>query len=315
MSSYTPEALRECHRKILPYIHKTPVLTSHLLNELTGATLFFKCENFQKGGSYKMRGATHATLLRKEEGPLPGVVTHSSGNFAQALSLAAQSLNIPAYIVMPKNAPGVKKRAVAQYGGSVFECEPTLEAREEEAERIGKETGAVFIHPSNDPGVMLGQGTAALELLEDVDALDHIVAPVGGGGLLGGTALASVFFGGHCEPIGAEPLVVDDAYRSLKAGRILGNENTDTIADGLKTVLGSYTFPVIQQHVRTIIRVTEDEIIQAMHLIWERMKIVVEPSSAVALAAVFKDPERFKGKRVGIVISGGNVDLANLPFA
>lgn len=314
MSSYTPEALRECHSKIQPYIHKTPVLTSHLLNERTGATLFFKCENFQRGGSYKMRGATHATLLKKEEGHLPGVVTHSSGNFAQALSLAAKSLNIPAYIVMPKNAPGVKKRAVDQYGGSVFECEPTLEAREAEAERIGKETGAIFIHPSNDPMVMLGQGTAALELLEEVETLDHIVVPVGGGGLLGGTALATAFFGGPCEAIGAEPLAVDDAYRSLQAGRIMGNESTDTIADGLKTVLGSYTFPVIQQYVRTILRVTEGEIIQAMHLIWERMKIVVEPSSAVALAAVFKDPVRFKGKRVGIVISGGNVDLANLPF-
>lgn len=314
MSSYTPEALRECHSKIQPYIHKTPVLTSHLLNERTGATLFFKCENFQRGGSYKMRGATHATLLKKEEGHLPGVVTHSSGNFAQALSLAAKSLNIPAYIVMPKNAPGVKKRAVDQYGGSVFECEPTLEAREAEAERIGKETGAIFIHPSNDPMVMLGQGTAALELLEEVETLDHIVVPVGGGGLLGGTALATAFFGGPCEAIGAEPLAVDDAYRSLQAGRIMGNESTDTIADGLKTVLGSYTFPVIQQYVRTILRVTEAEIIQAMHLIWERMKIVVEPSSAVALAAVFKDPVRFKGKRVGIVISGGNVDLANLPF-
>jgi len=315
MSSYTPEALRECHRKIQPFIHRTPVLTSHLLNELTGSTLFFKCENFQKGGSYKMRGATHAVLLKKEEGSLPGVVTHSSGNFAQALSLAARSLNIPAYIVMPENAPEVKKRAVAQYGGSVFECKPTLEAREAEAERIGKETGAVFIHPSNDPMVMLGQGTAALELFEDVDVLDYIIAPVGGGGLLGGTALATAFFGGLCEAAGAEPLAVDDAYRSLKAGRIMGNEKTDTIADGLKTVLGSYTFPVIQKYIRTIVRVDEAEIIQAMHLIWERMKIVVEPSSAVALAAVFKDPERFNGKRVGIVISGGNVDLTKLPFA
>lgn len=315
MSSYTPEALRQCHRKIQPFIHRTPVLTSHLLNELAGATLFFKCENFQRGGSYKMRGATHAVLVKKEGGSFPGVVTHSSGNFAQALSLAARSLDIPAYIVMPENAPEVKKRAVEQYGGLVFECKPTLEAREAEAERIAKETGAVFIHPSNDPMVMLGQGTAALELLEDIDALDHIIAPVGGGGLLGGTALATAFFGGDCEAIGAEPLAVDDAYRSLKAGRILGNEKTDTIADGLRTVLGSYTFPVIQKHIRTIVRVSEAEIVQAMHLIWERMKIVVEPSSAVALAAVFKDPDRFKGKRVGIVISGGNVDLKKLPFA
>jgi threonine dehydratase len=284
------------------------------LNELSGATLYFKCENFQRGGSYKMRGATHAVLVKKEEGDLPGVVTHSSGNFAQALSLAARTLNIPAYIVMPENAPEVKKAAVRQYGGSIFECKPTLEAREAEAARIVKETGAVFIHPSNDPMVMLGQGTVALELFEDIDTLDYVTAPVGGGGLLGGTALATAFFGGACEALGAEPLAVDDAYRSLKAGRILGNESTDTIADGLRTVLGSYTFPVIQEHVRTIIRVSETEIVQAMHLIWERMKIVVEPSSAVALAAVLKDRDRFRGKRVGILISGGNVDLANLPF-
>lgn len=315
MSAYTPEALLECYSNIKPYIHRTPVLTSHLLNELSGAELFFKCENFQRGGSYKIRGATHAVLTKKEMGPLPGVVTHSSGNFAQALSLAARALSIPAYIVMPENAPEVKKRAVKQYGGSVFECAPTLEARELEASRIGKDTGAVFIHPSNDPVVMLGQGTASLELFEDIDTLDYIIAPVGGGGLLGGTALATAFFGGDCEAIGAEPHAVDDAYRSLKAGKIVGNKTTDTIADGLKTVLGSYTFPVIQKYVRTIIRVSEPEIIEAMHLIWERMKIVVEPSSAVTLASVLKTPDRFKGKRVGILISGGNVDLANLPFS
>ncbi len=314
MIAYSPEALLECHRKIQPYLHRTPVLTSRLLNELSGASLFFKCENFQRGGSYKIRGATHAVLRKKEEGALPGVVTHSSGNFAQALSLAAQALEIPAYIVMPESAPEVKKQAVKQYGGIVYECESTLEAREVEAARIGKETGAIFIHPSNDPDVMLGQGTAALELLQDTDTLDFIVAPVGGGGLLGGTALAASYFGKGSIPIGAEPLAVDDAYRSLKAGKIMGNTNTDTIADGLKTVLGSYTFPVIQKHVQTIIRVEETEIIRAMHLIWERMKIVVEPSSAVTLAAVLKAPERFKGKRTGLIISGGNVDLAHLPF-
>jgi threonine dehydratase len=314
MDAYTPEALLECHRKILPYIRRTPVLTSRLLNELSGAQLYFKCENFQRGGSYKIRGATHAILKKKELGPLPGVVTHSSGNFAQALSLAARALNIPAYIVMPENAPEVKKRAVRQYGGSVFECAPVLEARESEAARIGKETGAVFIHPSNDPDVMLGQGTVALELFEDMDLLDFVIAPVGGGGLLGGTSLATAFFGGGCEPIGAEPLAADDAYRSLQAGKIVGNKTTDTIADGLKTVLGSYTFPVIREHVRTIIRVTEPQIIEAMHLIWERMKIVVEPSSAVTLASVLNSPDRFRGKRIGILISGGNVDLANLPF-
>lgn len=314
MLKYSAETLAECHNKIAPYIHRTPVLTSRMLDELSGASLYFKCENFQKGGSYKIRGATHAVLLKKESVPVSGVVTHSSGNFAQALSLAARSLEIPAYIVMPDNAPEVKKRAVEQYGGQIYECEPTLEAREREAERIHQETGAVFIHPSNDPMVMLGQGTACKELLEEVDNLDFVVAPVGGGGLLGGTSLATAYFSKGCKPLGAEPLAVDDAYRSLKAGKILGNESTDTIADGLKTVLGSYTFPVIQEHVKVIIRVSETEIVHAMKLVWERMKIVIEASSAVALAAVLKEPGRFKGKHVGILISGGNVDLGCLPF-
>ncbi|MEJ2162135.1 MAG: pyridoxal-phosphate dependent enzyme [Robiginitalea sp.] len=314
MPSYTAEELEECHSKVAPYIHRTPVMRSRLLNRLSGAELFFKCENFQKGGSYKIRGATHALLLKKEAGALSGVVTHSSGNFAQALSLAARNLGIPAYIVMPETAPEVKKQGVREYGGEIFECVPTLEARESAAQRIQEETGAVFIHPSNDPMVMLGQGTAAKELLEEVSDLENIVAPVGGGGLLGGTCLATAFFGNGCIPVGSEPLAVDDAYRSLKAGRIMGNTTTDTIADGLKTMLGSYTFPVLQEHVQTIIRVTEPEIIASMKLVWERMKIVIEPSSAVALAAVLKDPGRFSGTKTGILISGGNVDLGNLPF-
>ena len=215
---------------------------------------------------------------------------------------------------MPETAPEVKKQGVREYGGEIFECVPTLEARESAAQRIQEETGAVFIHPSNDPMVMLGQGTAAKELLEEVSDLENIVAPVGGGGLLGGTCLATAFFGNGCIPVGSEPLAVDDAYRSLKAGRIMGNTTTDTIADGLKTMLGSYTFPVLQEHVQTIIRVTEPEIIASMKLVWERMKIVIEPSSAVALAAVLKDPGRFSGTKTGILISGGNVDLGNLPF-
>ena len=314
MSSYSPDDLKACHERIKPYIHRTPVLRSRLLDQMAGAELYFKCENFQRAGSYKIRGATHALLLKKESGPLPAVVTQSSGNFAQALSLAARNLDVPAYIVMPESAPEVKKRAVQAYGGQVIECPSTLEARESEAERIRREKGAGVIHPSNDPMVMLGQGTACLELLEEVGDLDYAVAPVGGGGLLGGTALATAFFSSGCEPVGAEPLQVDDAYRSLKAGKILGNESTDTIADGLKTVLGSYTFPVIQDHVKTIIRVTEDEIVSAMRLIWERMKIVVEPSSAVALAAVLREPDVFQGKKTGILISGGNVDLGKLPF-
>ncbi len=314
MPDYTAETLIECHRKIAPFVHRTPVMRSRLLDRMTGAELYFKCENFQRAGSYKIRGATHALLRKKEEGHLKGIVTHSSGNFAQALSLAAKNLGIPAYIVMPETAPEVKKRGVREYGGQIFECAPTLEAREEAAKRIQEETGARFIHPSNDPWVMLGQGTACKELLEDVGDLEIVVAPVGGGGLLGGTSLSASFFGTDCIPVGAEPLAVDDAYRSLQAGRILGNTSTNTIADGLKTVLGTYTFPVLQQHVKTIVRVTEAEIVGAMRLVWERMKLVVEPSSAVALAAVFKDPERFAGRKTGIIVSGGNVDLEKLPF-
>ena len=312
---YTPESLKEAHELIVPYIHRTPVMQSRQLNELAGAELFFKAENFQRGGSYKIRGATHALIRLRQSRDAGGVVTHSSGNFAQALSLAARSLGMQAHIVMPENAPKVKREAVSSYGGQVVLCAPTLEAREAEAARIERETGAAFIHPSNDPMVLLGQGTACLELLETHPELDRVVAPVGGGGLLAGTSLACAFIGRDCEPVGAEPLAVDDAYRSLKSGRIEKNESTDTVADGLRTVLGNHTFPVLQRHVRTIIRVEEDEIIRAMRLVWERMKLVVEPSSAVALAAVLRDPGLFRGTRTGIVISGGNVDLDNLPFS
>ncbi len=299
---------------IAPHVHRTPVLRSRLLDQLSGARLSFKCENFQRGGSYKIRGATHALLQLQAQGDVPAVVTHSSGNFAQALSLAAHSLGIPAHIVMPTNAPAVKREGVRTYGGIITECAPTLEAREAAAEQIARETGALFIHPSNDPMVMLGQGSACAELLEEVPGLDCVVAPVGGGGLLGGTALATAFMAPGCEPVGGEPFAVDDAYRSLQSGKIEGNTGGYTVADGLRTVLGSHTFPVIQKHVRTIIRVEEGEIVAAMRLVWERMKIVIEPSSAVAFAAVLKSPERFAGLQTGILVSGGNVDLGNLPF-
>ena len=314
MKPYTPEQLNRCRQLIAPYVHRTPVLRSGQLDTLSGARLFFKCENFQRAGSYKIRGATHALLRLLEQGPVPAVVTHSSGNFAQALSLAARNLGVPAHIVMPRNAPEVKKEGVRTYGGLICECEATLEAREREAERIRLETGALFIHPSNDPMVMLGQGTACAELLEEVPELDWVVAPVGGGGLLGGTALAAAFSGTACEAVGAEPRAVDDAYRSLKSGHIEGNESTATVADGLRTVLGSYTFPVLQHYVKTIVRVEEAEIVRAMWLVWERMKIVIEPSSAVAVAAVLKEPGHFKETRTGILVSGGNVDLGHLPF-
>lgn len=306
--------LIECHERIKPFIHNTPVLTSGLINEIAGADLFFKCENFQRMGAFKMRGAANAIMQLTDEQKQNGVVTHSSGNFAQALSLSAQSLGVKAYIVMPNSAPKVKKEAVKGYGGILIECESTLEARERESDHIVKEHGATFIHPSNDDHVILGQGTACKELLEFQPHLDYLVTPVGGGGLIAGTALSAYYFGNNCKTIGGEPFEVDDAYRSLQSGKIETNTTTNTIADGLKTQLGDRNFPVIQKYVDKIIRVTEEEIISAMRLIWERLKIVCEPSSAVALAAVLKKKDKFQDKKVGIIISGGNVDLSHLPF-
>ena len=311
---FTSIDFERCQQLVAPFIHRTPVLNSTQIDDLAGAEVFFKCENFQRAGSYKIRGAMHALLRLQEHGPVPAVVTHSSGNFAQALSLAARNAGIPAHIVMPNNAPEVKKLGVRAYGGQIFESLPTLTDREAQAERITSETRGVFIHPSNDPMVMLGQGTACAELLNEVPDLSYVVTPVGGGGLLGGTAIATQFSGTHCEPVGAEPMAADDAYRSLQSGQIEGNSSAETVADGLRTVLGTYTFPVIYNHVKQIIRVEEQEIINAMRIIWERMKIVVEPSSAVALAAILREPSKFKGSRIGVIISGGNVDLGSLPF-
>ncbi|MCB0534797.1 MAG: pyridoxal-phosphate dependent enzyme [Lewinellaceae bacterium] len=308
------DALLQCHEKIRPYIHRTPVMTSRLLNELSGAELFFKCENLQRMGAFKMRGAMHAILNLSPDQQQRGVVTHSSGNFAQAIALAAASLGLPAYIVMPSNAPTVKKSAVEAYGGKITECTPTIQAREATASQIQQETGATFLHPFDDHDVILGQGTAALELLEDFPDLDYLLAPVGGGGLISGTALAAHFFGKNCQTIGAEPFAVDDAYRSLQSGKIETNTTTETIADGLKTNLGEKTFPLIQQYVQKIIRVEESEIVTAMRLIWERMKIVVEPSGAVPFAAILRAHPFFEKKKVGLILSGGNVDLTRLPF-
>ena len=306
--------LIDCHERIKPFIHNTPVLTSRLINEMAGAHLFFKCENFQRMGAFKMRGAANAIMQLSDEQKQNGVVTHSSGNFAQALSLSAQSLGVTAYIVMPDSAPQVKKDAVKGYGGVLVECESTLEARERTSQEIVEKHGATFIHPSNDDPVILGQGTACKELLELHPNLDYVVTPVGGGGLIAGTALAAHYFGNKCKTVGGEPFEVDDAYRSLQSGQIETNSTTNTIADGLKTQLGDRNFPVIQKHVEEIIRVTEDEIIQSMRLLWERLKIVCEPSCAVALAAVFREKEKFKAQEIGIIISGGNVDLSRLPF-
>jgi threonine dehydratase len=303
------------HQRIKPYIHETPVLISKLIDKIAGANLFFKCENFQRTGSFKMRGATNAIMQLSDEQKRKGVVTHSSGNFAQALSLAAQSLGVKAFIVLPSTAPQVKKNAVAGYGGKIIECGPTLVARENTAKDIKETEGATLIHPSNDLEVILGQGTAAKELLEKLPDLDYIFAPVGGGGLIAGTAISAFHFGNLCKVIGGEPFEADDAYRSLKSGVIETNRTTDTIADGLKTHLGDINFPIIQKGVEKIIRVEENEIIEAMQLIWERLKIVCEPSSAVALAALLRERDSFNGKKVGIIISGGNIDLSKLPFS
>ncbi len=309
---YTKEALLETHRRIQPYIHRTPVMTSETLNRMAGAELFFKCDNFQKMGAFKMRGAANAILCLSEEARSKGVATHSSGNFAQALALSAKMLGVKAYIVMPSNSPAVKKAAVRDYGGEIIECVPTLQAREDTLQAVVERTGATFLHPYNQEEVILGQGTAALELLEDVPDLDYLLAPVGGGGLIGGTALAARFFSPKTKVVAGEPFGADDAWQSKQAGQLIPQTDPQTIADGLRTSLGDKTFPLIRDYVEKIIRVEEREIIEALRLLMERMKIVAEPSCAVPLAAVLKEKESFRGKRAGIIISGGNVDLKML---
>lgn len=301
--------------RISSYINKTPVLTSQLINDIVNAKLYFKCENFQKMGAFKMRGATNAILQLSDEQKQKGVITHSSGNFAQAIALAAKSLNIKAYLVMPSNAPEVKKSAVRNYGGEIVECVPTLAGRESTTKKLIEEKSVTFVHPFNDINVVMGHASVGKELLEEYPDLDSIVVPVGGGGLISGVALSASVFGNNCTVIGAEPFNVDDAYQSLKEGKIVPNKpNADTIADGLKTTLGDVTFNIISQYVKEIIRVTEKEIIYAMQLTWERMKIIIEPSSAVTLAAVLRSKQNFENKKVGLLLSGGNVDLSNLPF-
>ena len=307
-------SLLDIYQRVQTHIHKTPVLSSRLINEIAGCQVFLKCENFQKGGSYKIRGATNAILQLSEEQRSRGVVTHSSGNFAQAVSLSAKNLGVSAYIVMPTNAPKAKKAGTVAYGGIVTECEPTIQARERESAKIQNEVGVAFLHPSNQIEVIHGQGTASYELIHQEENFDYIVTPVGGGGLIAGTCLFMKEFSPNTKVIGAEPFEVDDAYRSLQSGQIETNETTNTIADGLRTNLGNHNFPIIKEHVDRIIRVTEEEIIAAMKLVWERMKIIIEPSSAVSVAAVLRETELFKGKKVGIIISGGNVDVADLPF-
>lgn len=308
MHPITKESITHAHELIKPYIHQTPVLTSESLDELAGCRVFFKCENFQKVGAFKARGAMNAALSLSEDDRKKGLATHSSGNHAQALARAAKILGTKSYIVMPRTAPDIKKRGVRGYGGEIFECEPTLQARESTLATVIAKTGATEIHPFNNYKVMEGQATAAKELIEAVSPLDYILAPVGGGGLLSGTALAASFFSPKTIVIGGEPAGSDDAFRSLQSGKI-EEAQSNTIADGLLTKLGDKTFPVIQDGVKEIITVTDEEIIAALRLIWERLKIIVESSCAVPFAAVLKSKQKFLGKRVGVILSGGNVDL------
>jgi threonine dehydratase len=308
------ESIREAYERIKPYIHRTPVLTSSSLNGIAGADLFFKCENFQKIGAFKIRGGMNAVLALSESERQNGVATHSSGNHAQAIAFAARQVGVKSYIVMPRTAPEIKKTAVAGYGAEIILCEPTLQSREDALMEVVERTGAAFIHPFNDYRVIAGQATCALELLEDVPDLDIVMAPVGGGGLLSGTALAVQYISPRTKVIAGEPAGADDAFRSLQAGSLQTNDSTRTIADGLMTSLGDKTFPLIRQYVEEIITVTDEQIIAAMRLIWERMKIIIEPSCAVPFAALLKEKEKFSGKRTGIILTGGNVDLGKLPF-
>jgi threonine dehydratase len=301
--------IREAHQRIFPFIHQTPVLTCTALNEIVDARLFFKCENFQKVGAFKFRGACNAIFSLSDDEASRGVVTHSSGNHAAALALAARKRGITARIVMPSNAPKVKIEAVKNYGGIITFCEPTLASRESTAAKVIAETGATMIHPFNNYTIIAGQGTAALELMEEVNDLDYILAPVGGGGLLSGTAIAAKALNPKIKVIGCEPQNADDAFRSVKAGKIIPPEDPNTIADGLKTSLGDKTFPIIRELVDEIVLVTEDQIITAMRYIFERMKIIVEPSSAVPFGALISNHLNISNKKVGIIISGGNVDF------
>ncbi len=306
--------IRQAAERIRPYAHRTPVLTNDSLNQKVDARVFLKCENFQKVGAFKFRGACNAVYSLSDADAARGVCTHSSGNHAAALALAAKLRGIPAYIVMPDNAPSVKKNAVAGYGGLITFCAPTLEARESTLDRIRIETGATVVHPYNDERVITGQGTAALELLEDVPDLDVIIAPVGGGGLLSGTSIAATEIKKGIRVIAGEPEMADDAFRSMQAGEIIPSQNPKTIADGLLTSLGSLTFPIIQQRVEQIVTVSEAGIIESMKYVWERAKIIIEPSSAVAVGVLWERKIDLRGLKVGIILSGGNVDLEKLPF-
>ncbi|MBI9055391.1 MAG: pyridoxal-phosphate dependent enzyme [Bacteroidales bacterium] len=306
--------ITSAHERIKPFINYTPVLTSSSVNKILNIDLHLKCENFQKVGAFKFRGASNAIRLLNFENAQKGVTTHSSGNHAAALALAAKQLGVPAYIVMPENAPEIKKKAVAGYGAEITFCKPTLEAREETLEIVQKRTGATFIHPYDNFNIIAGQGTAAKELLEEIPDLNIVSAPIGGGGLMSGTAISAKSINPKIKVFGAEPLLADDAFRSFKSGELILAGPPQTIADGLLTSLSNLTFDIIKKNVDDIFTVSEESIIQAMRMIWERMKIIIEPSSAVPIAAILENKSKYAGQKVGIIISGGNVDLEKLPF-
>ena len=314
MKEPTVKEIQEALERIKSFIHCTPVLTCSTLNRMCDAKIFFKCENFQKAGAFKIRGATNAVFSLGNRKASAGVATHSSGNHAAALALAARWRGIKAHVVMPENAPEVKRRAVAGYGANIVFCKPTLDAREETLAKVLNDTGATPIHPYNDHMVIAGQGTCALEFCREIQDLDVVLAPVGGGGLISGTAIAVSAVSPKTQIVAAEPQKADDAWRSLRAGRIIPAGNPDTIADGLRTSLGDLTFPIIRRFVREIVTVSEEAIIGAMRDIWERMKIIVEPSAAVPLGAVLGRRSEFAGRRIGIILSGGNLDLTRLPW-
>ncbi|RIH66452.1 pyridoxal-phosphate dependent enzyme [Mariniphaga sediminis] len=306
--------IEKAHLIIHEYIHRTPALTSASINSITGADVYFKCENFQKVGAFKFRGACNAVFSLPQEEMELGVATHSSGNHAAALALAAKIRGIDAHIVMPRTSSEIKKKAVAGYGAKITFCEPTLEARENTLEKVTGKTGAIEVHPYDNFFVIAGQGTAAKELIEDAGTFDILLAPVGGGGLLSGTAISTKHLLPDCKVIATEPAGADDAFRSFRAKKLIPSVNPKTIADGLLTSLSDRTFSVILDKVDDIVTVSEEKIVEAMRLIWERMKIIVEPSSAVPLAAILGNKVEVKNKKVGIILSGGNVDLERLPF-
>lgn len=302
------------HARIEPYIHRTPVLTSSYLNDLTGAELFFKCENFQKAGAFKVRGACNAVFGLSDEMAAKGVCTHSSGNHALSLSYAAGRRGIPCNVVMPRTAPQAKKDAVRGYGGVITECEPSTTSREAVFAEVQARTGGEFVHPYNDPRVIAGQATCSRELMDQVEGLEAVIAPIGGGGMISGTCLTLSNIAPAVDIYAAEPKNADDAYRSFKAGHIIADDAPETIADGLKVPLKDLTWHFVSNHVTDIFTATEEQIIDAMKLTWKRMKIVMEPSCAVPLATILANPAVFKGRRIGVIITGGNVDLDNLPW-